>query len=111
MQQLQKQQLNEIFVRVKAAEKYRPVEIRRQIRHISEMSLFKAKEFRTLLMFTGQYLLFKDILNVQQYNNFILLSYIMRKINDPAGSQIAYENRSTQSLIEIFLTQFKSIHG
>lgn len=53
---LKKIQLEQILSRVKIAESQRPFEIRRQIRHITECGLFKAKEFRTLLMYTGQYI-------------------------------------------------------
>lgn len=104
---LTKKELEEIFVKVQAAEKYRPIEIRRQIRHLDEFKQYKAKEFRTLLIYTGPFLL-KDILDNNKYKHFLLLHIAMRKLYDKK-----YHNdyESIQKMIEDFVRQFKQLYG
>lgn len=74
-------QTRTIETRIISVEAHRPFEIRRQIRKISEISQFKAKECRTFLLFTGPVIL-KDVLDVEKYKHFLLLHFAMRKLSD-----------------------------
>lgn len=107
LKELSKNELEAIGSRVLIAEKYRPVEIRRQIRHLTCVNLFKAKEFRTLLMYTGPFIL-KDILDRQKYDHFLLLHFAMRKLG---YKKHHYDIESIQNLLEKFVQQFKTLYG
>lgn len=105
--ELNKNELEAIFKRIEIAERYRPVEIRRQIRHLTEFKQFKAKEFRTILMYTGPFLL-KDILESRKYNHFLLLHVAMRKLCDKRHHN---DIESIQRMIENFVRQYKQLYG
>lgn len=102
-----KEDLKAISIKIQIAEGHRPVEIHRQIRHLTEYTQFKAKEFRTLLMYTGPFLL-KDVLDTRKYNHFLLLHTAIRKLCD-VRHHIDIEN--TQNSIEDFVRQYKNIYG
>lgn len=54
-----------------------PREFSRRIRLITDFGLFKATEFRTLLLYTG-IIAFKDVLPREHYNHFLLLFTAIR---------------------------------
>lgn len=58
---LTKNELAAIGDKLMISEKHRPYEFRRNIRHITEVNQFKAKELRTFLMFTGPFVLKNNI--------------------------------------------------
>lgn len=99
---LSKNEVAAIGDRLKIAEKHRPYEFRRNIRHITEVNQFKAKELRAFLMFTGP-LALKDIIKEENYNHFLSLHFGMRKLWNRNHKDIA----SIRTVIEKFVRDFK----
>lgn len=54
-----------------------PNEFNRKARSFQELDRFKATELRTLIMYTGPFVL-KNLIPTNQYNHFLLLFYVMR---------------------------------
>lgn len=104
---LNKQNIKLAETRIELAEKCRPKnEIRRQIRPLSEVTKYKAKEFRTILLFTGPIIL-KDLLETKYYNHFLILHSAMRKLSICQQDDIP----SIQKLLEKFVMEFKILYG
>lgn len=107
LSELQADQKAQIKARLSVAEKFRPIEIRRQIRDLDQVNLFKAKEFRTLLFYTSPYVL-KDVLDKQKYDHLLLLHFAMRKLCD---KRFLTDIESIQALIEKFVKKYKELYG
>lgn len=104
---LTKVEKNLMEARVNSVEMTRPFEIRRQIRNLSAISQFKAKECRIFLHFTGPVIM-KDILDEKRYKHFLLLHFSMRKMID---KRFLGEIQSIRGLIEKFVHEFKELYG
>lgn len=107
-----KKQLKEVEDAIKIAEQFRPAdEIRRAFRPLSEAARFKAKEFRNILLLTGPVIL-KDVLDLKQYHNFLMLHFAMRTLTSLGDNQ---NNLSVidqmQNLLERFEKDFKTLYG
>lgn len=83
---------------------YRPKEIHRTIRSLTNFNKYKAKEFRTFLLFTGPGILL-NLLDRKKYEHFMLLHVAMKKLG-----QKDYSN-DVQLLLEKFVKDFKKIYG
>lgn len=102
-----KNQINAVNDRTNIVEKLRPFEIRREIRLLSDVGRFKAKEFRTFLLFTGPVIL-KDILDTKYYRHFLLLHYAMRKLS---LKNCLDDIQSIQQLLVEFVKEFRTLYG
>lgn len=85
-------------------EEYRPKEIHRTIRNLTYFNQYKAKEFRTFLLFTGPAILL-NLLDKKKYEHFMLLHVAMKKLGQKDCSN------SVQLLLEKFVSDFKKIYN
>lgn len=97
-------QLNE---KVKRFSHALPREFQRKIRPLNNFPYFKATEFRTILLYTGP-LFFKDILQTEYYNNFLLLHFAIYVFVDPSCKPL-YNN--AKFCVELFVKQLKDLFG
>lgn len=102
-----KEQLKAIETSVKIIDLYRPIEIRRQIRLLTDVAQFKANECRTFLLITGPVIL-KEVLDTENYKHFLLLHCAMRKLS---AKNCTNEIESIRSLLVKFVREFKNLYG
>lgn len=86
---------------------YMPCEFVRKPRSLSFVKLWKATEYRSLLLYTGP-IAFKDYLRKDLYNNFVTLHVAIRIL---CCSQFQNLMDYAQELLEYFLTTFILLYG
>ena len=100
-------QIVKISEECKKFSRYVPSEFSRRPRSLNEFEHFKAKEFRTFLLYTGPFVL-KNALDENVYDNFMLLSCaIMLLSNDDAVQNVDLAD----SLLLKFIKTFTNIYG
>lgn len=102
-----KTQIDRIQTRISTIDGHRPKEIHRTIRDLQSFNQFKAKEFRTFLLFTGPVILL-DILDKKMYDHFMLLHVAMKKLGK---KNCLEEIESVRPILQRFVVEFKSIYG
>jgi hypothetical protein len=86
---------------------YMPFEFVRKPRSLSFVKLWKATEFRNLLLYTGP-IAFKDFLRKDLYNNFLTIHVAIRIL---CCSQFQHLMNYAQELLEYFVTTFILLYG
>lgn len=84
-----------------------PNEFNRKSRSFQELDRFKATELRTLVLYTGPFVL-KDLIPRNQYNHFLLLFYVMR-ICCKKHCILLHGEKAVQ-LIKQFVIQYGNIY-
>lgn len=102
------QQQNMINDALVLAKNTQPVEFSRRIRPITDFTLFKATEFRTLLMYTGM-VAFSKTLPQNAFDIFLLLSCGIRLLNDK--TQFKLNNVTAKNMLHSFVVQFGNYFG
>jgi hypothetical protein len=105
---LGRQSVRELDGRVRSLKDHIPIEMKRKPRSFSEFERWKAVEFRLLLLYTGSSVL-NDILPIQLYNNFLLLSVAMTIFLDPSMCHIYTDYAHT--LLILFVQHFGELYG
>ena len=86
--------------------KYIPREFNRLPRSLDEASDYKATEFRTLLFYTDS-IIFKDLLPIKQFENFLLLMFAFRILCSQKFSQQNDLVDYAEKLLILFVKQYK----
>lgn len=87
-----------------------PKEFGRKPRTIFEFRHWKATEFRTFLLYTGPIAL-KDILPIEQYENFILLHSAIRILCSKIHIEDSKNIDCAHEMLERFVLDFQDIYG
>ena len=85
-----------------------PEDFARRPRSLDEFRMWKAVEFRQLLLYTGP-VVFKGTLPKNQYQHFLLLSVAMRLLlsKRPVAEEINY----AEKLLRMFVAEFSALYG
>jgi hypothetical protein len=100
-----RQEISDHLVSLK---KCQPLEFNRQPRSLSERSRWKATEWRQFLLYTGPVVL-REVLPLEMYNNFMLLSASISLLSNPAIAQLCADH--AKELLIIFVNDFASLYG
>lgn len=104
---LQHRAVDEISLRLIQLKPFIPVEFARKPRHLNCIKLWKATEYRLLLLYTGP-LAFKSLIKKNVYVHFMTLHVIMRILSSEDLHE--YLNYA-QDLIEFFIKTFIKLYG
>lgn len=105
---LSKIQIKKINSLMSFAEENRPREIQRTIRKINHYKLWKGKECRTFLLYTGPVALKYNVKKFV-YDNFMLLSVAIRILCDE--NLVETHRELANKLLIAFVKSFKKIYG
>lgn len=87
---------------------YMPREFNRKPRSLDELERYKATEFRTFILYTGP-IVFKNILDSDRYNHFLLFSLGMRLLLH--SEYCITKNQLASSLLNNFVEQVPSLYS
>lgn len=93
--------------RISTVRPHIPKEFNRKLRSLSELEHYKAVEFRSILLYFGPFL-FKDVVHVDYYHNFLLLHFSIYALCSPKYC-IEYLENST-SCLEMFCSQLSTLY-
>lgn len=96
--------------RIKNIKTYIPRDFNRTPRSFNELDRFKATEFLQIIMYTG-FLIFKDIIRSDMYDNFLTLMFIVRILNDQVYVSDAQMLEYARKLCVTFIRQYKRIYN
>jgi len=105
---LSRDQINVINNRMKTVLKWMSSDFSRIPSDINDFHLYKATEFRQILIYTGPYL-FKSILSQTVYKNFIILNIFMRLLC--CEKTVSSQNDLAADLAKNFLQSYCFIYG
>ena len=88
---------------------YTPREFNRKSRCLSDLAHFTAKEFRTILLYTGPPVL-KNILPKTQFNHFLFLHAAYRILNDENSIQEEEILQYAHELLRKFVQHFPNVY-
>lgn len=99
--------------RINIIKKYFPCEFNRKPRVLEEMERYKATEFRHILLYTG-IVIFKDQMQVNMYNNFLVLMFIVRILCDESfthdNDMLEYAKKLCLCFVKQFKTNFPTVN-
>ena len=97
--------INEMLTHIGAGQ---PKEFQRSVRTLDVFTFWKATEFRTFLLYTGQVAL-KDVIPDKLYLHFMLLHCAIRILISP---DLYYEkNKCAEDLLHLYVKQFSQYYG
>lgn len=101
-------QQNMINQTLELAKRTQPIEFSRRIRPITDFSLFKATEFRTLLLYTGMVAFLKTI-SQKSLDIFLLSRCGIHLLSDE--KQFKLNNATAKIMLQSFVVQFSDHFG
>lgn len=105
---LSKDQVISINQKMKIIKKWICSDFARIPNDLNNLNTFKATEFRQIMLYTGPYL-FKDIVSIPVYNNFLIFHVIMRILS--CKTTVYTQNEYADSLSKHFVKTFCLIYG
>lgn len=103
-------ELNQINTSLNRARESMPTEIHRSIRNLDTLHFWKGTEFRTILLYVGIVVL-KDIVAVDEYNHFKLLSCATILCSSDAYELIVNSTSVVDELINAYIEQYIILYG
>lgn len=107
---LQSRQVNLISEKLLSIKQNIPSEINRKPRSLSELSRFKATEYRTFLLYTGIIVL-KDVVDSRIYNHFLIFHFAIALLM--SSEQVTREINSelASNILITFIEHGKKLYG
>jgi len=105
---LSKDQILLVNKRMKIISKWLCSDFARVPRNLNEYHTFKATELRQIMLYSGPFL-FKHIISLPAYNNFIIFNIVMRILS--CTKTVYSQNEYAQSLAKHFVKTFGHVFG
>lgn len=103
-------ELCRINVSLNLARENMPTEVHRAVRNLDSIHFWKGTEFRTILIYVGIVVL-KDIVPVDEYNHFKLLSCASILCSSDAYKSIVNNTALVDNLINAYIEQYAILYG